>query len=147
MRRRKTPPDTDTFHFADVNPSGVVAGDCAVRSIALATGRTWEDVYDDLCLIGRQQHHMPDDEETIIHWFELNGWKRHPQPRHGDGTKLTGSEFTRWFAGERCVLNIGEHHQSVLIDGRITDTWDCTSRRVGVYWTPGDEAAGGAVAV
>ena len=41
------------------NPMHKEVPDCVVRAIAIALNRTWTDVYDDLCLVGRIECNMP----------------------------------------------------------------------------------------
>ena len=32
------------------------------------------------------------------------------------------------------IANIGSHHTSLIIDGRIWDTWDCSKKPIHIYW-------------
>lgn len=38
------------WQYTNLNPAKKNVGDCVVRAICLATGKTWLSVYDDICL-------------------------------------------------------------------------------------------------
>lgn len=41
------------------NPNGAYVEDCVIRAIAIATGRSWDDVYIHVCLQGYLMKNMP----------------------------------------------------------------------------------------
>lgn len=138
-RMRKIPDDTKWFHYHNENPKGQRAADCSVRAIARATGKTWDSVYDDLFNIGKAMRRMPNEKEVIAKYLENLGWVKHKQPKKGDNTKLTGREFVEArnirLAHVPVIMNIGGHHMTCFVDGKINDIWDCTGDKVGNFWT------------
>ena len=44
------------------NPAHKNVGDCVVRAISIAMRRSWIEVYDDICQIGREEYDMPNSD-------------------------------------------------------------------------------------
>lgn len=133
-RMRKIPKDTEAFHFHNENPKGQRSSDCVIRAIARATGKTWLAVYDGLSKLARQNYTVLNDPKLYPKYLEQLGWVKHKQPRKLDNTKYTGAEFAK-IVGRDCVVSIGSHHLSCIVGGKVNDTWDCSDRCVGNYWT------------
>lgn len=131
-RQLKHDPESNFYHFDNVNPNGNRAGDCVVRAIAKATGKTWDEVYDDLYVIGRKIKRMPNDKETYDRYLKQLGWKKMKAPKKSDNTRYTGREFVK--ICKNCIMHIGGHHLSCIINGKVTDIWDCSRGSVGNYW-------------
>lgn len=47
------------YIHANPNPIGKYVDDCVIRAIAIATNRTWDDVYAHVCLQGYIMKNMP----------------------------------------------------------------------------------------
>jgi len=47
------------WYRTNPNPKRKEVPDCVVRAIAIATGRDWYEVYDDLYAVGRDECNMP----------------------------------------------------------------------------------------
>jgi len=47
------------YVFANPNPYKLITDDCVIRAISLAEGRSWNDVYADLCVEGYLKKEMP----------------------------------------------------------------------------------------
>ena len=47
------------FSYFNPNPAGQKVGDCTVRAIAKATGKSWDEVYIGLCLQGLIMGDLP----------------------------------------------------------------------------------------
>lgn len=60
------------YKFYNNNALGLFEDDCSVRSIATATGRTWDETYQHLSNLARQQGKMMDDREFIIGYLDTN---------------------------------------------------------------------------
>lgn len=55
------------FSYFNPNPEGKQVGDCTVRAIAKATGKSWDETYVGLCLQGLKMGDMmrdADDDKT-----------------------------------------------------------------------------------
>ena len=58
------------------NPRGSSVGDCAVRAVAAATGRSWEQAYIALALTGYALGDMPSANRTWGAYLQKQGYKR-----------------------------------------------------------------------
>ena len=109
------------------------AGDCVCRSIAIATGRPYREVYDALNDLAsgerwrgrrRGRNSSARDgvyKETIRRYMESIGWHWVPTMKIGSGCKvhLTASELP----SGRLVVNVSKHTTAV-INGVVHDTHD-----------------------
>ena len=148
MKRQKKYPDTSTFHYHNENPKGRITGDCRIRAIATATGIPYNNIVLALAIIQVQTGYDQTANQGISILMDKLGWKKMPQPRHSDGTKLTGVEFCilqqALLSGDavsedikparRIFCNIGSHHEVAIVDGKVWDIWDSTGGCVGNYW-------------
>jgi hypothetical protein len=131
---------------------GKKVGDCVCRAIAIATGKPYREVYDELSAIGwhagKFGYWRDADGLVIPHevaqWLEREylaglGWQWFPTMAIGSGCKvhLRADELP----GGRIIARVTGHLVAV-IDGVIRDTADCSrggTRCVYGYW----QAAGG----
>jgi hypothetical protein len=109
------------------------AGDCVVRAIAIATGKPYREVYDDLFALNRASRCRrnvrgdvsPRDGNTttltIRRYLESLGWKWNPTMTIGSGAKvhLRDGELPPG----RLIVRVSKHLCAV-IDGVIRDTHD-----------------------
>lgn len=124
--------DKGRFRFYNENPKSLVsASDCVVRAIAKATGISWDEVYQNLCLIGLRVKDMPSSKRVYRQYLN-NISKMEKQPWNGN-RKYTLTEFAEEFNRGTYVVSIA-NHLTVVIDGFIYDTWDCSQYTVGNYW-------------
>lgn len=109
-------------------------GDCVCRSIAIATGLPYREVYDALNGLARRERRGKKKRSvshsrngvyrtTYQRYLEFLGWKWTPTMRIGQGCKVHLRE------GElppgRLVVSLSKHLTAV-IDGVIHDTHDCS---------------------
>ena len=150
---KKIPSDTMTFKFFNANPKDKRSGDCVLRAISTATGKTWDEVLDDLVAYAHKYKLMPNDPKCYGRYLEDLGFIKMPQPRKDDNTKYTGSEFCKrcsinYTHGETIVAHIGGHHTVAIMptregDGindryKVLDIWNSTNGAVGNYWIKRD---------
>ena len=64
------------WHKFNPNPHGSSVGDCAVRAVAAATGRSWEQAYISLALTGYALGDMPSANRTWGAYLQKHGFKR-----------------------------------------------------------------------
>jgi hypothetical protein len=109
------------------------AGDCVCRSIAIATGKPYQDVYDALNEAGARERFTGRRKgrnsnardgvykETIRRYMESIGWRWVPTMTIGSGCKvhLRDGELP----SGRLVVSVSKHVTAV-IDGTIHDTHD-----------------------
>ena len=148
MRRQDKYPDTAIFKYENLNPHKRITGDCVVRAIAkaiepeikklhLSRGKVdpWKYVLIKMADYSAQTGYMISDTKCYKRFLPNNGFVKHDQPRHADGTKLTLREFIETHPKGTYLVNMA-NHLTVVIDGVNYDIWDCTKtdRRVGMYW-------------
>lgn len=123
------------------------AGDCAVRAIAIATGRPYMEVYDAINAIGATERTGSRKRGTsnartgvykaAVHKYMASiGWKWTPTMQIGCGCKVHVREGE--LPAGRLVLNLSKHYAAV-VDGVLHDTYDSSrdgTRCVYGYWAP-----------
>ena len=146
---KKIPANTPTFQYYNANPKDKRSSDCVLRAIALATGKSWDELLDDLVTYSHKYKEMPNDTKCYSKYLEDLGFIKMSQPRKEDNTKYTGSEFCEWLnkhgKGPRVIVaHIGAQHIAAIVPDinqenkksryKIHDTWNCSRRCVGTYW-------------
>ena len=125
-----------------------VAGDCVVRAVAIATGRSYQQVYDDVNGLalnerrsklkrGRSSARNGVHKPTIRRLLASYGWTWTPTMRVGQGCRvhLVAHELPPG----RLVVSVSKHLVAV-IDGLIHDTHNPSrggTRCVYGYWRQG----------
>ena len=111
-------------------------GDCAVRAIAIATGKDYKEVYNDLKkLNGGKSCRNGTPKNVDKKYLRELGWEWHPTMQIGQGCKthLREDELP---SGVLVVQVSG--HLTCVKNGVIYDTFDCSrggNRCVYGYWT------------
>lgn len=109
-------------------------GDCVCRSIAIATGKTYQEVYDALNeastveRTGKRKRGVSNArtgvyKTTTRKFMASLGWKWTPTMQIGSGCKvhLKASELPP----DRLVVAVSKH-MTAVVDGVIQDTHDCS---------------------
>jgi len=120
-------------------------GDCVTRAVAIATGKPYQDVYDEINALGKKERITKRKKgkssarkgvykKTTKTYIESLGWKWTPTMFIGSGCKvhLKESELPKGIL----IANLSKHIVAV-IDGVINDTHDCSrdeTRCVYGYW-------------
>jgi hypothetical protein len=123
-------------------------GDCAVRAIAIATGATYQSVYDAINVIGANERtgknkRSKSDARTGVYvsavhkYMSSIGWKWTATMKIGSGcqTHLRAEELP----SGRIVCRLSKHFAAV-VDGVLLDNHDCSrsgTRCVYGYWSEG----------
>lgn len=134
------------FEKFNINPKRIKACDCVVRAIGLALDKTWDEVFKALSDIGFKMKRMPNEKAVYEKYLEQQGWTKHKQPRLMDGGKLTVDQFASTFelAGlkksdyKKIIITVANHMTCIEWAGyemQLLDTWDCSRKSVGNYWT------------
>jgi hypothetical protein len=138
-----------TFIKANLNPTGKATSDCVVRAIMKATKKTWLDVYKNLCAIGGLEFKMPSDKKVYEIYLDQLGWKKQKMPkifipelRMVNGQRQDGMTYRRYtvqkFAEHKpkgiFIISVA-NHLTTIVDGNLYDTWDCSQKSVGNYWS------------
>ena len=114
------------------NPRGSSVGDCAVRAVAAATGRSWEQTYIALALTGYALGDMPSANRTWGAYLQKQGYKRR-MVEADCTTCYTVADFAREYPRGVYVLGCSGHVLTV-IDGAWWDSWDSGAECPIYYW-------------
>lgn len=144
---KKIPKDTMYYQFFNKNPKNRRTTDCVVRALATALNQPWEQTYKDLFELGMTSSRPPEDGWVVNKYLSSKGCLKINQPKKKDGTKFTGEEICHliqegYFISNEGInlsnynffINIGTHHCSCIIKGKINDIWNCSHDRVGIMW-------------
>lgn len=123
-------------------------GDCCARAIAIATGKDYKEVYDDINRLAKRERIGKNKRsissaregvymETAKKLLQEYGWIWHPTMKIGQGCKVhvKADELP---AG-RIILHLSRHF-TCMVDGVLHDTYDCSregTRCVYGYFTKG----------
>ena len=122
------------FIKENLNPMGKRACDCVIRAVVKASNQTWTKVYDDLCLLGRAEFLMPNEKKTYEAYLKQIGFIKRPMPRFPDNTRYTIAEFAKANPKGVFIISVAKH-LTCIVDGVLYDTWNCSYKSVGNYFT------------
>lgn len=114
------------------NPGHQYVDDCVVRAIAIATNRTWLEVYDDICAEGRIMFNMPSVNEVWGRYLYELGFEPFLLPESCQKC-TTVKNFTKIFKKGTYIIGTGSHAVAV-IDGDYYDAWDCGDVVPSYFW-------------
>lgn len=128
--------ETSTFHFHNANPKGKNANDCVARAISVALSQSWEDTIREMTELGIKLGYAFNEDKLIAQYLKEKGWERYPEPRDLNNKKITVNQFINKHGNNKGVIiaKVGSHHLSLIIDGVLWDTWDCTNNTMHAYW-------------
>ena len=104
------------------NPNGVYVEDCVVRAIAIATDRSWDDIYLNVCLQGYIMKNMPSVNNVWGTYLKSIGFVQYPLPTNCPDC-YTIRDFCDQNRYGTYILATGSHVVAV-IDGNYCDAWD-----------------------
>lgn len=125
------------FSYLNLNPFGRQVGDCTVRAIARATGKTWDETHIGLCLQGLTMGDMPSANSVWGAYLRQQGFIRNVVPNTCPDC-YTVAEFATDHPRGVYVLALSSHVVCVE-DGTYFDTWDSGSEIPLFYWAKEDK--------
>ena len=114
------------------NPWGKSVGDCVVRAISVATERSWQDVYEDLCRMGRIMCDMPSSNAVWGTFLEKEGYRQRLLPDTCPRC-MTVRAFADRFPMGTYIVGTGQHVVAI-IDKSYFDSWDSGDEIINTYW-------------
>lgn len=114
------------------NPDGKSVGDCVIRAISKATGKSWEDVYTGVCLTGYSMCDMPSANCVWGAYLRHNGFMREIVPNECPEC-YNVSDFAREHPRGTYILALTGHVVCVQ-DGDWYDSWDSGDKIPMYYW-------------
>lgn len=121
----------------NMNPKDRRIGDCVIRALARATGYTWDETLDKLVAISHKVKDMPNSKRVYEKFLVQEGWIKQKMPRRPDNTRYTVREFLDEIAGPNelyAVISVA-NHLTYAENDTLIDTWDCSRKSVGNFWT------------
>jgi hypothetical protein len=98
-----------------------------------ATKKSWLETFDGLNATAREQFTIGGDKRAYEIYLTQNGFKKMPMPRFPDNTRYTVGEFG--IENPLGVFIVGiANHLTVIVDGTLYDTWNCSHKSVGNFW-------------
>ena len=117
------------------NPSRQRVGDCTIRAICKATGKSWEQVYASLCAFGFSFKDMPSANAVWGKYLREIGFHRRMVDESLEN--YTVADFCRDYPKGTYILAI-DGHVVCAVDGFYYDSWDSGQEIPIYYWTRGD---------
>lgn len=121
------------YIYFNNNPAGRNVGDCAVRAISVALGKTWEEAYNMLCDSGFKMADMPNSDSVWGAVLRMNGFYREGLPNFCPDC-YTAEDFCRDNPVGTYVLGFGGHVATV-VDGDLYDSWNSSKEIPIYYWS------------
>lgn len=116
----------------NANPLRNQVGDCVVRAIARAEGKSWDEVYAGVCLEGAYLGDMPTANTVWGSYLRRLGYKR-TAVDCGDKMDYSVVDYCGDHPTGVYILALPSHVVAVC-DGRYFDTWDCGNECVLYSW-------------
>ena len=120
------------FVSYNANPLRNIVGDCVIRTISKAEGKSWDEVYTSICLEGAFLGDMPTANEVWGSYLRRIGYKRMP---------IEDKEKKCYTVADFCADNqqgtyilAMESHVVAVCDGKYYDTWDCGNEFPLYFW-------------
>lgn len=115
-----------SYRQQNPNPQGKNVGDCTVRAIALATDKSWAEVYMNLCVYGLVMADMPSSNDVWMKYLTDSGWRFH---RLQDTCPFcyTIADFAKGHSRGTYIVGTGTHVVCVK-NGDWLDAWDSSDK-------------------
>jgi hypothetical protein len=123
---------TPLYVSYNANPDGIRVGDCVIRAISAATGKSWEETYVRICLQGLLMHDMPSADAVWGAYLRTQGFERCAVSSDCPEC-YTVEDFCREHPHGTYVLSISGHVVYVS-DGQYFDSWDSGAEHPVYYW-------------
>lgn len=117
---------------ANPNPEYKQVPDCVVRAICIALGKSWLEVYDDLCALGRREYNMPSADSVWGRYLYEKGFEPFLLPESCPRC-LTIRLFCQMYSRGTYIIGTGGHAVAV-IDGNYYDSWDSGNESPSFFW-------------
>lgn len=127
----KKPKVTATYEYTNPHPNEIKSlGDCVFRAISIATGKSWLEIYDELCTLGRENLAPPNDGETYKPYLDKIGSRVEVIVNR---KRLTGADLAKRKDGNIYVIRTA-NHLSTIKDSKVRDTWDSGQKSGYIIW-------------
>ena len=111
------------FRYYNANPRNRRVNDCTVRAISLATGKSWDQTFEELSQFAQAQCIMPDEVQYIDEYLT----KKKKKICGCEKGQITVGQFVRDFPKGVYLITMSGHI-TCAINGCIYDTFDPSDR-------------------
>lgn len=116
----------------NINPALKDVGDCVIRAVGIATDQSWLDVYDAVCLTGREEFDMPSSDAVWGLYLYRHGFEPFILPRCCPRC-VTVKAFCAMYPKGAYIIGTGQHAVAIL-DGDYYDSWDSGNQIASFFW-------------
>lgn len=109
------------------------SGDCVIRALTKALGKSWVEVFDELVPYARELQCMPNGQPCFEKYVDDNGFI-YEGVSNKKGTKRPTVESFAKSHPEGVYIARVAHHVVTIIDGQYFDTWDSGSKSMYGFW-------------
>lgn len=110
------------YKYFNPNPEGNLVGDCVIRAICASTGKSWDEVFDELTEVARGLKDMPSSNYVWAAYLKKLGYKRSIIPDTCPDC-YTVRNFIQDHPYGNYILGTGTHVIAVIGDNYY-DAWD-----------------------
>lgn len=129
--------NTDYFEFTQPNPTEgkrCRKPDCAIRAFAIAAELTWQEAYDVLSKIAREDYDIPNSQNVYEKAFAQRGYKVVSLKFKKGEKRKTVKDFAQSNPQGRYILSLA-NHLCAVVDGKIRDGWNCGDKCIYKIYT------------
>lgn len=121
------------FINKNLNPKGRKTSDCAIRAVAAATDKSWDDTYKALANTGFELKDDMTSTRTVGKYLVSLGFIEGKIKVAKGDTRPTVNSFATENPNIVAVLSVA-NHLTVSAYGNYLDIWDCGDKAVYKYW-------------
>ena len=118
------------WRYINKNPKAREVNDCVIRSISCAESRSWDDVYDELSELAKEQGIILDDIRFVEPYLDSKYRRTCYKKR---GSTMTLGEFMHYRPFGIYLITM-QGHITCVKDGVLYDTWDCRDEKIWCAW-------------
>ena len=124
---------TDIFQKYNPNPNNNQVGDCVVRALCKATGKTWDSIYKELAQLGFTLKTMPNDYQAWHECLRQHGFERQGVSIKKGDSRPKVRELAQQLGQGVYVMRVSGHLVTAK-DGQYFDSFDSGNKAVYSYW-------------
>lgn len=122
------------FRYFQPNPDKVKEkDDCVIRALCAATGKTWEQVFDELVILARKNHDVIESIDIVLEYLEKQNFTLCKVNVKKGKKRPTMQKIIRENPGYTLVGQCANHVMAAK-GGLVMDLWDSSDRPLYRYW-------------
>ena len=118
----------------NANPKGLKTGDCVIRALSKATGKSWDEVYTELFEIAFKKKRLPNEDSVYKVFLKNNNFIESPARRNECGKMISVEEFSKNVDGDTMYIIQTRKHLTVVMNNDIYDTWNTSKEKAGKFY-------------